>query len=100
MVRGDLVGSGSKEYQRDGSVWIIQLPSGLTESSKFDQPIFTPSTKAETGHDENISFERMIEEVGSEVSNELRERSLEIYQQGAELAIKKGIIIADTKFEW
>jgi len=100
VVRGYLVGSGWKEYQRDGSVCGIQLPAGLTESARFDEPIFTPSTKAETGHDENISFERMVEEVGSKVSEELRERSLEIYRQGAVLALQKGIIIADTKFEW
>ena len=92
VVRGYLSGSGWKEYQRDGSVCGIQLPQGLTESAQFDEPIFTPATKAETGHDENISFERMVEIVGSDVSEELRERSLNIYRRGAELALEKGII--------
>ena len=100
VVRGYLAGSGWKEYKRSETVCGISLPSGLVESSKFDEPIFTPSTKAEEGHDENISFEQMIEIVGEEVSNELRDRSLEIYRRGAEHAATKGIIIADTKFEW
>lgn len=100
VVRGYLAGSGWREYQRDGSVCGIELPPGLTESARFDEPIFTPATKAETGHDENISFEKMVEAVGQDVSEELRTRSLEIYRQGAELALNKGIIIADTKFEW
>jgi len=100
VVRGYLVGSGWKEYQRTGSVCGISLPSGLSESARFDQPIFTPAIKAETGHDENISFDRMVEIVGEEVSDELRRRSLAIYQQGARYALEKGILIADTKFEW
>ena len=100
MSFGYLSGSGWKEYQRDGSVCSIKLPEGLTESSKFDEPIFTPATKAEEGHDENISFERMVEIVGSETAEELREMSLAIYRRGAEFAATKGIIIADTKFEW
>ena len=100
VVRGYLSGSGWKEYQRDGSVCGIKLPEGLTESSKFDEPIFTPATKAEEGHDENISFERMVEIVGSETAEKLREMSLAIYRRGAEFAATKGIIIADTKFEW
>ena len=100
VVRGYLSGSGWKEYQRDGSVCSIKLPEGLTESSKFDEPIFTPATKAEEGHDENISFERMVEIVGSETAEKLREMSLAIYRRGAEFAATKGIIIADTKFEW
>ncbi len=100
VVRGYLAGSGWKEYQQSQSVCGIPLPSGLVESSRFDEPIFTPATKAETGHDENISFERMVHEVGRDVAEQLRERSLQIYQQGAERAAQKGIIIADTKFEW
>lgn len=100
VVRGYLSGSGWKEYQRDGSVCGIKLPEGLVESAKFDEPIFTPSTKAEEGHDENISFERMVEIVGSDTANVLREKSLDIYRRGAEFAATKGIIIADTKFEW
>lgn len=100
VVRGYLSGSGWKEYQRDGSVCGIMLPEGLVESSKFDEPIFTPATKADEGHDENISFERMVEIVGSETAEKLREMSLAIYRRGAEFAATKGIIIADTKFEW
>jgi phosphoribosylaminoimidazole-succinocarboxamide synthase len=100
VVRGYLVGSGWKEYQRTGSVCGITLPPGLGESARFDEPIFTPAIKAETGHDENISFERMVEIVGADVAHELRQRSLAIYQQGARDAWEKGIIIADTKFEW
>ena len=100
VVRGYLVGSGWKEYKKSQSVCELPLPAGLVESSKFDEPIFTPSTKAEEGHDENISFERMVEIVGADVANELRTKSLEIYRAGAEFAATKGIIIADTKFEW
>jgi phosphoribosylaminoimidazole-succinocarboxamide synthase len=100
VVRGYLCGSGWKEYQRDGKVCGIELPAGLTNCSRLDQPIFTPATKAESGHDENISFERMVQEVGAEVAEELRRRSLAIYQQGAERALEHGIIIADTKFEF
>ncbi|MBJ41695.1 MAG: phosphoribosylaminoimidazolesuccinocarboxamide synthase [Planctomycetaceae bacterium] len=100
VVRGYLVGSGWKEYQQSGCVCGIQLPEGLVESAQLAEPIFTPSTKAETGHDENISFAQMVEVVGEEVANELSRRSLEIYQRGAEIAREQGIIIADTKFEW
>ena len=100
VVRGYLVGSGWKEYQRTGSVCGISLPPGLTESARFDEPIFTPATKAESGHDENISFAQMVEIVGSDVADELRRRSLAIYEQGARYALDKGILIADTKFEW
>ena len=100
VVRGYLAGSGWKEYQKNQSVCDLPLPSGLTESAKFDDPIFTPATKAEEGHDENISFERMVEIVGADVANELKTKSLEIYKAGAEFAATKGIIIADTKFEW
>ena len=100
VVRGYLVGSGWKEYQRTGSVCGISLPDGLQESARFEKPIFTPATKAETGHDENISFEQMVEIVGSDVAEELRHRSLAIYDRGAAYAREKGILIADTKFEW
>ena len=100
VMRGYLVGSGWKEYQRSGTVCGIQLPEGLQQASQLEEPIFTPSTKAEEGHDENISFEQMLELVGEETSNELREKSLDIYRKGAEYAATKGIIIADTKFEW
>ncbi|MCL4202775.1 MAG: phosphoribosylaminoimidazolesuccinocarboxamide synthase [Pirellulaceae bacterium] len=100
VVRGYLDGSGWKEYQQNGQVCGIPLPAGLKQCSQLDQPIFTPATKEETGHDINISFERMVEIVGVELAEELRRRSIDIYQRGAEYARTKGILIADTKFEW
>lgn len=100
VVRGYLAGSGWKEYQHDGTVCGIALPAGLVESSELEVPIFTPATKAEEGHDENISFERMAEAVGEEVAKELRDRSISIFERGRRFAREKGIIIADTKFEW
>jgi phosphoribosylaminoimidazole-succinocarboxamide synthase len=100
VVRGYLAGSGWKEYQRSGTVCGIKLPPGLTESARLPEPIFTPSTKAAEGHDENISFERMTEIVGGELAGELRRRSLRIFARGAEFARQRGIIIADTKFEF
>lgn len=101
VVRGYLSGSGWKEYQASGEVCGVKLPAGLTESAKLPAPIFTPATKAELGdHDENISFERMCEIVGAELAEELRRRSLEIYQRGVQYAAERGIIIADTKFEF
>ncbi len=100
VVRGYLSGSGWKEYQRTQTVCGIPLPPGLRESDRLPEPIFTPATKAESGHDENIPFERMVELVGEEVSKTLRERSLEIYRRGAAMALNQEIIIADTKFEW
>ncbi|MFP6702771.1 MAG: phosphoribosylaminoimidazolesuccinocarboxamide synthase [Planctomycetaceae bacterium] len=100
VIRGYLSGSGWKEYQRDGSVCGIALPDGLTESDQLPELIFTPATKAEEGHDINISFEQMIEIVGEDLSVKLRDLSLDIYRQGAEYALTKGIIIADTKFEF
>ena len=100
VVRGYLSGSGWKEYQQSTKVCGLELPAGLVESDQLEAPIFTPATKAEEGHDENISFERMVELVGSDVSEELRRRSIDIYRRGAEFARTKGIIIADTKFEF
>jgi phosphoribosylaminoimidazole-succinocarboxamide synthase len=100
VVRGYLSGSGWKEYQKTGSVCGVCLPAGLKESDRLPEPIFTPATKEESGHDENITFERMVELVGRDVSQELRERSLNVYRRGAEYARSCGIIIADTKFEW
>ena len=100
VVRGYLAGSGWKEYQKTGTVCGIQLPDALTESAQLSEPIFTPATKAETGHDENISFDRAAELVGAEVAEQLRRRSLEVFNRGAQYAEKRGIIIADTKFEW
>jgi phosphoribosylaminoimidazole-succinocarboxamide synthase len=100
VVRGYLSGSGWKEYRQHGSVCGVTLPAGLRESDRLPEPIFTPATKAESGHDENISFEQMVEIVGRQVSEELRQRSLAVYARGAEHAAERGIIIADTKFEW
>lgn len=100
VVRGYLVGSGWKEYQKQGTVCGIELPTGLENCAKLEEPIFTPATKVDDGHDENISFEKMVEAVGSDVAEELRKRSIELYQRGADFAAEKGIIIADTKFEF
>lgn len=100
VVRGYLVGSGWKEYQKQGTVCGIRLPEGLRQADKLPEPIFTPSTKAETGHDENISFEAMVSTVGKPLAEKLRNLSLDIYQRGAEYARGRGIIIADTKFEF
>jgi phosphoribosylaminoimidazole-succinocarboxamide synthase len=100
VVRGYLDGSGWKEYQAQGTVCGIALPPGLRQCDQLEQPIFTPATKEESGHDINISFERMVEIVGAELAEELRHRSIELYQQGAAWARERGIVIADTKFEW
>ncbi len=100
VVRGYLAGSGWKEYQQNGMVCGVRLPGGLTESARLPEPIFTPATKAAAGHDENISFERMVEIVGRDVAEELQRRSLRIFQRGSEYARHRGIIIADTKFEF
>ena len=100
VVRGYLAGSGWKEYQQNGMVCGVRLPPGLTESARLPEPIFTPATKAVEGHDENISFERMVEIVGRDVAEELQRRSLRIFQRGSEYARHRGIIIADTKFEF
>jgi phosphoribosylaminoimidazole-succinocarboxamide synthase len=100
VVRGYLVGSGWKDYQRTGQVCGHELPTGLRESEQLAEPIFTPATKAETGHDENISADQMAEIVGAEVTNVLRDVSLRLYQEASEYARGRGIIIADTKFEF
>lgn len=100
VVRGYLAGSGWKEYQRSQTVCDIPLPEGLQQAAKLPEPIFTPATKAETGHDENISFERMVEIVGPDMANLLKEKSIAVYEAGAKRALEHGIIIADTKFEW
>lgn len=101
IVRGYLTGSGKKTYDENGTVCGIQLPEGLTEASKLPEPLFTPSTKAEIGdHDENISFERCCEIVGEDIATQIRDLSLKIYQAAAEYAATRGIIIADTKFEF
>jgi phosphoribosylaminoimidazole-succinocarboxamide synthase len=100
VVRGYISGSAWKEYKASGRVCGIELPAGLKESSKLPQPIFTPATKATTGHDENISFDEMTRIVGVELSRQLRDLSLKIYTKAADYALQKGIIIADTKFEF
>ena len=101
IVRGYLTGSGKKTYAENGTVCGIQLPEGLTEASKLPEPLFTPSTKAEIGdHDENISFERCCEIVGEDIATQIRDLSLKIYKAAAEYAATRGIIIADTKFEF
>ena len=100
VVRGYISGSAWKEYQQTGTVCGIQLPAGLKESDKLPEPIFTPATKALSGHDENISFEEMTKRAGPEISRKLRSLSLEIYTKAAEYAAQRGIIIADTKFEF
>jgi phosphoribosylaminoimidazole-succinocarboxamide synthase len=100
IVRGYLEGSGWREYQQSGSVCGVKLPAGLMQCSKLPEPIFTPATKAESGHDENISFQRMCEIVGPDTAEELKQRSLDVYRRGAEDAASRGILIADTKFEW
>ena len=101
IVRGYLSGSGWKEYQKTGMISGIRLPEGLLESSRIEQPIFTPSTKAEIGeHDENITFEKMQEIIGPELALRVRDISINIYKRAVEVALTKGIIIADTKFEF
>jgi len=101
IVRGYLAGSGWKEYQQTGTLCGIQLPKGLMEAARLDQPIFTPSTKAPVGeHDINITFDQLVERVGRPVANELRDYSLAIYCRAREMAERKGIIIADTKLEF
>ena len=100
VARGYLAGSGWKEYQAGGTVCGIPLPAGLSESDRLPEPIFTPSTKAATGHDENISFETMCSLVGAELSKRLRDLTLEIYSRAAAYAETRGVIIADTKFEF
>lgn len=101
VVRGYLIGSGWKDYQRSGSVCGIRLASGLLQADKLPQPIYTPSTKAQIGnHDENISFEQTVHLLGREVAEQVRQVSLQIYRECAQYALEQGIIIADTKFEF
>jgi len=100
VVRGYLSGSGWKEYKKSQTVCGIQLPAGLTESAELPEPIFTPSTKAEVGHDENISFEQAKKIAGTELATQARDLSLKIYKAGRDYARQRGIIIADTKFEF
>jgi len=100
VVRGYLSGSGWKEYKRSGLVCGIRLPEGLTESSRLSEPLFTPSTKEEQGHDMNISFGEVVKIVGDDLAAKLRDTSLKIYAKARTIAEKKGVIIADTKFEF
>ena len=100
VVRGYLDGSGWKEYKAGGQVCGISLPPGLVQCSELPQPIFTPATKEESGHDINISFEKMVEIVGRDVAEALRRRSIDVYTRAREYARSRGILIADTKFEW
>jgi phosphoribosylaminoimidazole-succinocarboxamide synthase len=100
VIRGYLAGSGWREYKAAGTVCGIRLPAGLRQCDRLPEPIFTPATKAETGHDENISFERAKDILGKEAAATLRDRSLAVYTKAAEYARRHGILIADTKFEW
>jgi len=100
VVRGYIIGSGWKDYQATGRVCGIALPAGLKQAQKLPEPIFTPATKAESGHDENISFERMCEIVGKDVGEKVKAVSLRLYTEASEFAATRGIIIADTKFEF
>jgi phosphoribosylaminoimidazole-succinocarboxamide synthase len=100
VVRGYISGSAWKEYKATGKVCGIDLPSGMKESDAFPEPIFTPSTKATTGHDENISFDQMSKVVGQEDAAQLRDLTLKVYKKAAAYALQHGIILADTKFEF
>jgi phosphoribosylaminoimidazole-succinocarboxamide synthase len=100
IVRGYLTGSGWKEYRTSGTLHKMPLQQGLLESSRLPETVFTPSTKAEEGHDENIAFEEMLKLVKKDIAEAVRDKSLQIYRKGVEIAEKKGIIIADTKFEF
>ena len=99
-MRGYLAGSGWKEYQKQGTVCGVSLPEGLENSSQLPDPIFTPATKAEEGHDENINFDEAVNIVGKNIAEQARELSIELYKRGRDHAAEKGIIIADTKFEF
>jgi len=100
VVRGYMAGSGWKEYQKSNSICGIKLKEGLRESDILGEPIFTPSTKATTGHDENISYEKSAEIIGKDKAAILKERSIKVYKEAHKYALEKGIIISDTKFEW
>jgi phosphoribosylaminoimidazole-succinocarboxamide synthase len=100
VVRGYIIGSGWKDYQKTGSICGIELPKGLQQAQKLPEPIFTPATKATDGHDENISFERVEQLIGRELAARVREVSIRLYREASEYAATRGIIIADTKFEF
>jgi len=100
VVRGYIIGSGWKDYQKTGKVCGLSLPAGLQQAQKLPQPIFTPATKAESGHDENISFDEVVKLIGGRMAEKVRDISIRLYKEASEFAAKKGIIIADTKFEF
>lgn len=100
VIRGYIEGSGWRDYQKTGSICGIQLPPGLKQCDALGEPLFTPATKAESGHDENVSFEQMVEALGTDVASELKDRSIEVYRKGSQIAKERGIIVADTKLEW
>jgi phosphoribosylaminoimidazole-succinocarboxamide synthase len=100
VIRGYLEGSGWRDYQNTGSVCGIPLPKNLQQCAALPEPLFTPATKAETGHDENVSFEVMQQSLGIDVATELKERSLDVYRRGNAFAKERGILVADTKLEW
>ena len=100
VVRGWLAGSGLAEYRRSGTVCGVPLPTGLAAGARLPHPIFTPATKAASGHDENVPFAFMADRIGADLAAELRDRSIEVYSRGAEHAAGRGIVVADTKFEW
>ncbi len=100
VVRGYIIGSGWKDYQKSGKICGIELPKGLQQAQKLPAPIFTPATKAESGHDENISFDEVVKLIGRERAEKVREISIRLYKEASEYAATKGIIIADTKFEF
>ena len=100
VVRGWLAGSGLAEYRRQGTVCGVPLPAGLGPGSPLPEPIFTPATKAASGHDENVSFEVMAGKIGIELASTLRDKSIDVFRRGAEYAASRGIVVADTKFEW
>jgi phosphoribosylaminoimidazole-succinocarboxamide synthase len=100
VVRGYIIGSGWKDYQRSGRICGIELPKGLQQAQKLPEPIFTPATKAESGHDENIGFEQAEKLIGAELARKVRDISIRLYKEASEHAASKGIIIADTKFEY
>jgi len=100
VVRGYITGSGWKEYQKVGQVCGVSLPKGLKQCDKLPEPIFTPTTKAEVGHDQNITFEETVKMVGEEIATQLRDSTIKLYKLASEYALSRGIIIADTKCEW
>lgn len=100
IVRGYIIGSGWKEYNASGTICGITLPAGLKLADKLPEPIFTPSTKADVGHDENVPFQRMADDIGADLAERIRNVALELYRKAAAYALEKGIIIADTKFEF